>query len=92
MDLGEVQGQCLFAFMPIELPPKLGEMWILGDVFMRKYYVKFDVGQARVGLALRRGHARVGVSSDGVRLTERLLGGAALPSHCAATLRAHRRR
>ena len=34
--------------------------------------------EARVGLALRRGHARVGVSSDGVRLTERLLGGAAL--------------
>ena len=49
----EESGQCLFGMMAIDLQGQ-APLWILGDVFMRKYYVKFDVGQARVGLALAK--------------------------------------
>jgi hypothetical protein len=47
----EESGQCLFGMMGIDLQGQ-APLWILGDVFMRRYYVKFDVGGARVGLAL----------------------------------------
>jgi len=43
--------QCMFAVMGIDLPPRMGEMWILGDVFMRQYYTVFDYGQKRLGFA-----------------------------------------
>jgi len=41
--------QCILGLMGISVPA--GPMWILGDVFMRKYYVQFDWGQQRVGFA-----------------------------------------
>jgi len=42
-------GLCILGIQAIDIGIPL---WILGDVFMRKYYVQFDWGQKRLGFAL----------------------------------------
>jgi len=44
-------GQCLLAILGMDVPAPAGPLYILGDVFMRAYYVKFDYGQKRLGFA-----------------------------------------
>jgi len=44
-------GKCLFAFMGMDIPAPAGPLFILGDVFMRAHYVKFDVDKRRMGFA-----------------------------------------
>ncbi|KAK4699366.1 saccharopepsin, partial [Phenoliferia sp. Uapishka_3] len=47
-----VQGTCISSFTGMDIPAPLGPIWIIGDVFLRKFYTIYDLGHGgRVGFA-----------------------------------------
>ncbi|KAJ7136245.1 aspartic peptidase A1 [Mycena filopes] len=47
----DVKGSCISAFTGLDIDLPGGAFWILGDVFLRKYYTIYDLGRNAVGFA-----------------------------------------
>lgn len=46
-----LQGTCVSAFTGLDIPEPLGPIYIIGDVFLRRYFTVYDLGRDAVGFA-----------------------------------------
>ena len=44
---------CTKAFAPLDIEPPRGPLWVLGDVFLKKYFTIFNRDQLQIGIAKR---------------------------------------
>lgn len=47
----EVGGSCISVFTPMDFPEPIGDLAIIGDAFLRRYYSIYDLKKNTVGLA-----------------------------------------
>lgn len=47
----EVSGSCISVFTPMDFPEPIGDLAIVGDAFLRRYYSIYDLKKDAVGLA-----------------------------------------
>jgi len=47
----QVQGTCMSAFTGLDINLPGGSLWIIGDVFLRRYFTVYDLGRNAVGFA-----------------------------------------
>ncbi|KAJ8596008.1 Asp-domain-containing protein [Rhizopogon salebrosus TDB-379] len=47
----DVQGTCISSFTGMDINLPGGSLWIIGDVFLRRYYTVYDLGRDAVGFA-----------------------------------------